>query len=787
MAKLTLEEILKRDQGYQAMAAAMKNAPSSQGSISAYNPGFGEKAANWFNDTFYGGGKMAYSPARRLETALEWSPPGIAFNSGQAIGEEMNKGDVGGVGREFAMAVVPGAKKGGKIIEGLAEGAGKSLTRKAAQTGKNLNVIPDIRNMVVEDATRVARREPHIIPAGANSPSAYLGAPRAIQNRGDILKMRRGLDKNLADDPRGGDWYDRYRGGVEEVTGGNKTDQDWMTAQHGQYSAGVSPEGELGFAIKDNNANLMGMPTKVARPAQAERARDAIEANDPELHQLGKKTGMYRKKVHPNAGNDRTATGVNDFRWAREFGYTDTSGSAQRDAMGDAQHKFMDYETALTVDRANKNSLDGRSNWTGEQIQAAPWVRQKTYALMAERRHVKGIQKELMAADPALTKKAAKEKANPMAVEAAMKEAEANPALYEQYFQEANKSVTEYFPKHTASATYETIPGGSTGHLPGMINATPEEKAAYTEATSWATAPGERDAIYAGLRRGDTGVAGRVRPSLEMQGMWTGEDGVTQYNPGQVARPLVGFNAGKDTKTLADADREMLEKGELVRSVFSGQDAGGANIAITGGKKGAMRSATADLNRKLTVDEIKKLKEVGSKQGLGDVVDRGDGITMTSFDPDKPMPEMKAKNLKSLNEAIKSVVPDAGQTKQAFVDGVYVPLMKEWKQGEGSGAVTKKMLDELKKNPVQYAVFNDNPYIADQALRLLAEDKKLAATKGGVRRDLQNLREVAGGKGGAKKGWLDRVDKAYQAGKISLPAFGAFMIAVKQGQQPDER
>lgn len=773
MAKLTLEEILKRDQGYQAMAAAMKNAPSSQGSISAYNPGFGEKAANWFNETFYGGGKMAYSPARRLETALEWSPPGIAFNSGQAIGEEMNKGDVGGVGREFAMAVVPGAKKGGKIIEGLAEGAGKSLTRKAAQTGKNLNVIPDIRNMIVEDATRIARREPHIIPAGANSPSAYLGAPRAIQNRGDILKMRRGLDKNLADDPRGGDWYDRYRGGVEEVTGGNKTDQDWMTAQHGQYSAGVSPEGELGFAIKDNNANLMGMPTKVARPAQAERARDAIEANDPELHQLGKKTGMYRKKVHPDAGNDRTATGVNDFRWAREFGYTDTSGSAQRDAMGDAQHKFMDYETALTVDRANKSELAGRSNWTGEQIQAAPWVRQKAYALLEDRNFLKDRIKEAKAQAKAAGRKITDEEA--MAI--------ARPLAYEDAFQEANKTVTEWFPKHTAYATHEAIPGGSTGHLPGMIDATPEEKAAYTAAGSWASAPGERDAIYAGLRRGDTGVAGRVRPTLDMQGMWTGDDGVTQFNPGASARPLVGFNAGKDVKTLADADRQMLQAGETLRAGLDGQDAGAAHVRIGGGKTGAMRSLAADMPRKLTADEMKKLKEIGEGAGLDDVVDTGEGLTMTSFT--KAMPNRNAKDFKKLSAAVQDVLPEAKNARRASVDGVYADLKGDWKKGEGSGAVTDKIIAEIDQNPVMAATFNDNPYIGAQAMKLLERDEKLKGAKGPVREDLQNLRRLLGENGG--KDWFNRLKKARAAGQISLPAFGAFMLAVKQGHQPDER
>lgn len=775
MAKLTLAELLKLQQNQnlakELTKSALDRAPDP-GSISQYNPSLGERFSGWLNDTFYGGGKMAYSPARFAETPTNWSPPGLAFTSGQLIGEDMNKGDMNAAGQELAMALLPGAGK----AKGALTAGEKALTRKLAKTGKNLNVIPEIRHLPVDDAVRLARKEPHVIPAGANSPSAYLGAPRAIQNRGDILKMRRSLDKNLADDPRGGDWYDRYRGGVSEVTGGNQKDMDWMTAQHGQYSAGVSPEGELGFAIKDNNANLMGMPTKVARPAQAERARDAIAANDPELHQLGKKTGMYRKKIHPDAGNERTATGVNDFRWAREFGYTDTSGAQQRDAMGAAQHKFMDYETALTVDRANKAELAGRSDWTGEQIQAAPWVRQKAYALLEDRSFLKDRMKEAKAQAKAAGRKISDDEARAIAM----------PLAYEDAFQEANKTITEWFPKHTAYATHEAIPGISSGHLPGMINATPDEKTAYTAATSWASAPGERDAIYAGLRLGDTGVAGRVRPTLDMQGMWDAKGLPTQYNPGGSARPLVGFNAGKDTKRLADADRQMLQAGETVRAAFTGQDAGGAHVRIGGGKAGAMRSLAADMPRKLTVDEMKKLRAVAKGADLQDVVDTGEGITMTSFAA--PMQKRNAKDFKKLSDAVQQVVPEAKNTRRTFVDGVYADLADAWKQGEGSGAVTKTMLNELKKNPVMYAAFNDNPYIADQAFKLLTEDKKLAATKGGVRQDLQNLREVAwGGAGAAKKGWLDRIDKAYAAGKVSLPAIGALLLAAQQGQQEGQR
>lgn len=773
--KLTKEDILAQFSPTKAFTGPRDwSMPASQGELSQYNPSFGEKVANWFNENVYGGGRMAYSPARNFETPANWSPPGMIFNAGQVAGEELNKGNVNAAAQEFAMAMLPGA--------GPVKGAAKSLTRKAAKTAKNLNVIPDIRGLPVDDAIKIARREPHVIPAGANSPSAYLGAPRSLKDRLDLLRMRKGIDKNLADDPRGGDWYDRYRAGMTEVTGGNKTDQDWMSAQHGQYSAGVSPEGELGFAIKDNNANLMGMPIKVARPAQAEAARRAIDANDPELHQLGKKTGQYRKKVHPDAGNSRTATGVNDFRWAREFGYTDTGGSAQRDAMGNAQHQFMDYETALAVDRANKANLAGRSDWTGEQIQAAPWVRQKAYALMAERRHVKGIVKDLMAKDPTLTAKAAKEKANPLAMQAAMREAEGDPDLYEQYFQEANKSITEFFPKHTAYATHESIPGVSTGHLPGMIGASQAEKEAYTTAGSWAIAPGERDAIYAGLRRGETGVSGRVRPSTDMQGMWTGDDGVTQFNPGQAARPLVGFNAGKDTKTLADADKAMLQAGETLRAAMDAQDAGAAHIPIFGGKASATTSLRMKAPRKLTIEEMKAAQKIGAKYGMKDVVDTGEGITFTDFVNTPKAQKQKAYD--QMGREVMAAVPGANDARRASIDSAYAPLVEAWQKGEGSGAVTDEIIAAIDQNPVMAATFNDNPYIGQMALRLLERDEKLAAAKGGVRKDLQNLRRLLAENGG--KDWFTRLKKARAAGQISLPAVGALMLAAQQGQQGDE-
>ena len=103
----------------------------------------------------------------------------------------------------------------------------------------------------------------------------------------------------------------------------------------------------------------------------------AIETKNPSNYQLGQKTGEYANRINPNPKEFETATGVNDFRHLRNIEFTEVTGEAQVGAVGTAGHAFADYETALAVLRANNKKLGGRSDWTGEEIQAAPWVKQK--------------------------------------------------------------------------------------------------------------------------------------------------------------------------------------------------------------------------------------------------------------------------------------------------------------------------------------------------------------------------------------------------------------------------
>ena len=652
----------------------------------------------------------------------------------------------------------------GKITKTATKGAVKTEAKAAVKAAVRSTDLPNLREMPVTQAVATAKKDPHLIKAGDQSQSYYVGGPREVQSKRGLTNKRKEFDAYVAADPRGGDWYDRYRNGVTEVTGGNPQDNLWMASQEGQWSAGVSPEGELGFALKENNGSLLGYPVKSARPAQHEAHTRALEANDPNLYQLGEKTGEYARLVSPDQFKAPGATGVNDFRHARNFGYTETDGSAQRNALTDAQHTFLDYETAGAVGRANDANLSGRSNWTGEQLQAAPWVRQKALDLLG--RNQNGYAKR---AEEILASQGSN--IPPGAVE---------QMSYELAFQDANKTIADYFDKHTAFATHESMIGPNTGHLPLSANADMPDRLAFAAdpRSSWANAPGGRDAIYGGLRYGETGNAARVRPTQDMQGLYQPPGGLLEANPGEVARPLVAFdNDAKGLKSLPAGDRAMLEGGESLRAYVDAQDAGAAHKPWFGGRAGDSNSLYIPLDRPATVKELISMRDAASPFGLGDVVDTGQGMTVTQFYPGAP----KMEDPKGLLAAVTEAMPaDAKGPRRAKVDSIYADFVDAWKSGEGSGVATRQLLEKMNVTPEARQAFNNNPYLASNSLARLERDEAWSAKWGATRKDIQKARRIiADG-----PGWIDRMEAALKSG-VLLPAVGAAVLvgASQQGGQ----
>lgn len=696
--------------------------------MSTYEPTFREVTTDWMRGLLFSDDREGQQQAERLSNVLEFSPYGVA-TALDDIREALGQGDYATAGTMMAMAAIPGPSP------------------------KRMTQLPNLREMPVDQAVKVARKEPHLILSPDRSEGAFIGGPRAIEDRKDLLRMRRDLDKTVARDPRGGDWYDRYRASVAEVTGGDPRDNLWMTSLQGQYSAGVSPQAELAFALKDTNSAIAtGKPVKAARPAQQQASMRAIQNNDPGEFQLGAKTGEYARRVNPDQPGPATATGVNDFRHARNLGYTEPDGTPQRNALSGAQHTFSDYETALAVDRANKKNLAGRSNWTGEQLQAVPWVVQK--------------------ADDLWSRQSAGYIGQARAMLKGATEQEIEQAARELAFQDANKTIGDFFPKHTAYATYEAQPGAMTGHLPGSVGAPSWQREAFANDTrsAWNTAPGGRDALYAGMRLGDTGYAMRVRPSLEMQGMYTPPGGVTEFNPGNVARPLVSFTSG-DVKSVPAADRGLLDGVEATRAYLDAQGAGAWHKPWTDGSPGQSNSVfiTKRTPGLLDPDEMQSLQKIGAEAGLPDVVDVNEGVTMTSFYPD-PAPRTP-KQQKALSANIANA-GDYRSIERSKVDSGYIGYEKAWEQ-EGKGGATRKLLrtiDDLPRATQQ--ALDSNPAVPQGALARLERDEQWSKAWGATRADIQNARKIIG----EGPGWIGRLRMAVRRKEI-LPAIATALIA----------
>lgn len=599
--------------------------------------------------------------------------------------------------------------------------------------------LPSVRDMEIQRAIATARREPHLIPAGNQSEGYYIGSPPDITSKRALTNRRKEFDAYVAADPRGADWYDRARLGLSEATGGDPAQNYWATRQHGMFSAGVDPISEAGYVIKELNANIAGTPVKAARPAQHEAHMAAVAAGDPDLYMLGKKTGMYAQKLLPEQ-TQLGATGVNDFRYKNQWGYPG------RESPTEAQHRFMDYETALAVDRANRTMLGGRSDWTGEKLQAAPWVRQKALKLLADR--------------PAMTEKYTLAGYSPE---------EAQRLAYEDAFQLAQITPADAYKRMAAFATHEAVPGADTGHLPGSIKASPEERALYSAdpLSTWATAPGGRDVIYSGLGT-PNGPKMRVLPTTEMTGNYTPEGGPTEFNPGWVARPVTATQTSTTGPyRLAPADRALLEAGESVRAYIDAQNAGAAHRNFPQGRARDLMSYFIPMERGATQGEIQRMATAGSKVGLGDVVDTGRGMTVTSFYP--PLEGgYSTKQRRAIEDALRIAKPEGSRDlNRVFTDAIYQNYVDKWKKGVGSGAATEKLLQDVSKTPEIYRAFNENSGIAQMALNRLQRDEAWSKKWGATREDIQNARRIIGGN--ASPGWLDRLQDAVKKGAL-LPA-----------------
>jgi hypothetical protein len=658
-----------------------------------------------------------------------------------------------------------------KVEKAAKESASKSpeeSAKPAKSTGKRVAVPPDVYRKMAEEqgddaVLKAARAGKHLKPAG----KGFIGAPRTVKGKRGLNTMRSDIDEDfkdsvdavrLADPQRLGTWYDRAKQGIAESSEPYQLPR--TLEQHGVYSAGVSPESELTFALKHLNSRVAGDPRMAYRGAGMENLDEAVAEGRPA--NMGFKIGEYANKNDPRIPN-AGLFGVNDFRRAQGMGYTDAAGNPWHEGVRDTMHPFMDAETALQVDRANTAGTGGRTDWAGPQIQEVPWVYGK-----AQDQYGRGKGGGRYAGD----------------------ELEG----IKQSLVDANNTARDYMYKHTASATHEAIPGARLNHVPQALDMTPEEKLAYGQTGRWdlpspEAALNEFPEVGAGNRDILYGAAGyRQLPSREAEGLYVNSLGGVENNPMTIARPLMDFPTGGGGLMAPDS-RATMDFIEHFRPFMDAQEAGAYNLANTmnavQGKNsmlldtrglspnplddptagvlptarqlGEINSALGEASG-VAEKEAKELREklpfgpptksnVNKLQGLDDAAS-GYGVTSTNrgalvFPYNAEASSAGIKELmKRAGPAIEGVFPGAKQERSLSTMGYQPGIGKRSPEGPlstapFSGEATADLLRHASELPQSVSEnLSESEWVRNQIREKALRDAKM----GGTRRDIQESR-----------------------------------------------
>lgn len=593
--------------------------------------------------------------------------------------------------------------------------------KKATRQAIDADAFRQMQTELGEQATLEAiRKGAHLRPDGRGG---YVGAPRTVTSPAALGAMRGSLDRQFQDaartieafDPeRLGTWYDRAKAG--QTLSNEPYQLPRSLDQHAVYSAGVSPESELTFALKHSNSRALGEPTRAYR-GPGMRTLDSAVAEDRPAR-LAEKVGEYRVKNDPAVPNGGLF-GVNDFRAAQTFGYTTPDGKIWRAGVSKTMHPFMDGETALMVDRANAQAVGGRTDWAGPHIQEIPWVYGKAQDLY--KRGVKG-----RFSGPAEE-----------GVGAAVRE--------------ANNTASDYFYKHAASGTYEAVPGRSTGHIPSLLDADLEAKLAYGDAARWDRqmnpGPGlsdnrNIDAIYSAL-------GFRQLPTVNSTGAYIDSAGKLTTEPMRIARPLVDFPTGGGGGRMSPLTSDAMRLAERFRAVSDAQEAGAFNLPNTLSATKGKNSFVVD-TRPVgeTITGVQPTAE--QLRALGVAFDPSlFGVTATNrgalvFPYDSTMPANAASRAaRKASAQVEAAFPGA-KVVPAVADTGYVPGIGKFDAAGNvvptapfSGEATMGLLSDAAKLPPTVA---RNLSESEEVRNILREKIARDAQMPGARTDIQNTR-----------------------------------------------
>lgn len=680
------------------------------------------------------GDSMAAGEARE---AFENNRPGEgAFLTGAA-----GLGMVPIIGKPAAKALKAGAKK----LKGI------------------LNT-PDLRGLSTKDAIAEALGEPHLIKGPDGQ---YVGAPRGFKTKQRVNKQRGYFDAEVEKGLDGADWYERARDFNREVSGPDQYTQSLAAGEQALMSAQAAPDANLNWAIGLRNRYNSGNPAEQMRTgAQARnynQARDTFEGSmighngGPPMEgaptgkpSLGKKTGIYGQGLDPNSVH--ATTGTNDIWHARQLGYTNSDGGQFSRALSPQEHRSMDYETMLAVDRANKSNLGGRSDWQAHEIQAAPWVAGKAQGIVDK----SGGKKTL-----------------------------------EEGMAEATKTYPDYQQKYTVNVPMEQVPGAGTGIADALIGKNYATRKQFTDDATWIDPATGRDTMLNDVLQGGTKADGYMMPTQRGTGAYVNPEGVTETNPVDVARPMSELVfTGKTEKDIPEYMKSTLTGTQAARGAIDGQwgSPWSKVIPSSGGPKTGL---DVKIGKQPSAAQVEAAAQLANKHGFEVMTNADSGVSFAKFGDDgKVVARDLNKALKGeFGTELKSIFPGADIQRGKYT-GDYVDYSEGGAfaaENAGKGIVTKQMFAKLgdmkKAAPQFYDSLMNSEGVALKAKANLARLDKWQATLGDTQRDdYKRLLSIVGDK---KLSGLEDYVKKYGYAGLPAVALAAVLPGLEDELGPD--
>jgi|GEM_PF-1622252 len=542
----------------------------------------------------------------------------------------------------------------------------------------------------------------------------YVGAPRGVDTPQAVSAMVKNYLNAMLEGVQGRAWYREVSDDLLSRSAGDTKVADQMADNLAVLSPANSVGGNANMSRNAHVQAMTGDPITAAR-FKNEQIPKLEQVYNEMRNYIGLKRDPFSRQMSVAWAPERVGRGVNDMHEARVMGYPENQ------TVSEANHAFMDRIRAAAIRIANERKLGGFDDWDTGSSQAAAWVGSK------------------------------------------IRQGQIDPG-------DAGKSFATYFPRFEGSATYESTPGAATGHLPGLLDATPEARRAFDDQARWDTEFGN-DALYAaqGLMPGPTTrTVGRYKDEL---------------NPVNVARPLAGTQMA-DTQ-LAEGSRRAMNATESFRSFFDAQEMGAWNTGrLLKGSQDKSTGLVLDIPSGLDQATMKTVADALEPKGYWLANDKDGGIVVLGRNPagdpsSEPNTLMGKAMVAEVRAALKAAGVDIkGNLTAHPVEKGSIYYGSAWQ--DRGGEVTRQMLDAVAQSPTTMAAFEKDARIPLLLFAKNERDAAWAVNYGVTRPDILKAREIF-----AKARPGERFQALADAAKRGIvPAFlvGALVHESQKGQ-----